>query len=132
MAFTPPSSIAPSSVAAVVTQGTVPWIVDGSAVTQPVSAAALPLPTGAATDLTLTDGSQLVGGTVAVTQSTSPWVTDGSATTQPVSVAGTVAVSVDSLPLPDGAATDATLKRIAASADEIAMQAIIAGETDPV
>jgi hypothetical protein len=30
-------------------QGTDPWIVDGSGVTQPVSAASLPLPTGAAT-----------------------------------------------------------------------------------
>lgn len=36
-----------------VTQGTVPWVVDGSAVTQPISAAALPLPTGAATQTTL-------------------------------------------------------------------------------
>ncbi len=32
-----------------VTQGTTPWVVDGSAVTQPVSAASLPLPTGAST-----------------------------------------------------------------------------------
>lgn len=36
-----------------VTQGTTPWVVDGSAVTQPVSAASLPLPTGAATETTL-------------------------------------------------------------------------------
>lgn len=32
-----------------VTQGTVPWVTDGSATTQPVSAASLPLPTGAST-----------------------------------------------------------------------------------
>jgi hypothetical protein len=38
-----------------VTQGTDPWIVDGSAVTQPVSADELPLPDGAATDETLSD-----------------------------------------------------------------------------
>lgn len=36
-----------------VTQGTIPWVVDGSGVTQPISAAALPLPTGAATQVTL-------------------------------------------------------------------------------
>jgi len=33
-----------------VTQGTTPWIVDGSATTQPISAASLPLPSGAATE----------------------------------------------------------------------------------
>jgi len=32
-----------------VTQGTTPWVVDGSAVTQPISVASLPLPLGAAT-----------------------------------------------------------------------------------
>lgn len=32
-----------------VTQSTTPWVVDGSGVTQPISAASLPLPTGAAT-----------------------------------------------------------------------------------
>jgi hypothetical protein len=32
-----------------VTQSTSPWVVDGSAVTQPISAVSLPLPTGAAT-----------------------------------------------------------------------------------
>jgi hypothetical protein len=36
-----------------VTQSTSPWVVDGSASTQPISAAALPLPTGAATETTL-------------------------------------------------------------------------------
>lgn len=38
-----------------VTQGTDPWIVDGSGFTQPISAASLPLPTGAATEATLLD-----------------------------------------------------------------------------
>lgn len=40
-----------------VTQGTVPWVVDGSGVTQPVSAAALPLPTGASTSALQTTGN---------------------------------------------------------------------------
>ena len=57
--------------------------VDPSGVTSPVSAASLPLPTGAAKDSTLTDGTQRVG--------------------------GTVAVSAASLPLPTGAAKDSTL-----------------------
>ena len=56
-----------------VEQGTSPWVVDGSGATQPVSAASLPLPAGAAKDSTLTDSTQRVGGTVAVTQSTTPW-----------------------------------------------------------
>jgi hypothetical protein len=51
--------------------------------TQPVSAAALPLPAGAATDASLTNGNQRIG--------------------------GTVAVSAAALPLPAGAATDASL-----------------------
>ena len=36
-----------------ITQGTIPWVVDGSAVTQPISTASLPLPTGAATEASL-------------------------------------------------------------------------------
>lgn len=88
--------------------------VDGSAVTQPVSAASLPLPTGAATETTLSalEGKtpSLVGGRMPV---------DGSGVTQPVS--GTVAVSnfpatqpvsAVSLPLPTGAATETTLSSI--------------------
>lgn len=93
-------------------------LVDGSAVTQPVSAVSLPLPTGAATnasvvaltkpsDTQLVDGSahtQPVSGTfwqatqpvsvaspVAVTQSTSPWVVSGTVTTSsPASNSDTV------------------------------------------
>lgn len=45
--------VAGGSGGGVVTQGTVPWIVDGSGVVQPVSAPALPLPTGASTEATL-------------------------------------------------------------------------------
>jgi hypothetical protein len=74
MAVDPPSNLAPVSVtvagAVAVTnfpaiqpvsgtvtalQGTTPWVVDGSAVTQPVSVASLPLPTGAADNETLSE-----------------------------------------------------------------------------
>jgi hypothetical protein len=78
--------------------------VDGSAVTQPVSASSLPLPTGAATA-----AKQPAPGTagspsadvisVQGAPSMTPLKVDGSATTQPVSAA--------SLPLPSGAATSA-------------------------
>ena len=63
-------------------------IVDGSGVTQPVSAVSLPLPSGAATAANQSTVVSLLSGTLTV---------DGSATTQPVSAA--------SLPLPSGAAT---------------------------
>jgi hypothetical protein len=55
VAFVPASSLASGGGGGAVTQGTVPWVVDGSAVTQPVSVAALPLPTGAASEATLAD-----------------------------------------------------------------------------
>ena len=96
--------------------------IDGSAVTQPVSAASLPLPTGAATaagqSTVAGSGSTTSGQTgnlgMAAVTSSSPAYTngqtnalslttagalrvDGSAVTQPVSAA--------SLPLPSGAAT---------------------------
>lgn len=107
----------------IVTQGTTPWIVDGSAYTQPISAVSLPLPTGASTSalqvagnlslasidskltspLTVTvnnfPATQPVSGTVTALQGTTPWVTDGSGFTQPI--------SASSLPLPTGAATSA-------------------------
>ena len=68
-------------------------MVDGSAVTQPVSAASLPLPAGAATlAAQLPDGHN-------VTVDNASLVVDGSAVTQPISAA--------SLPLPAGAATSA-------------------------
>lgn len=89
--------------------------------TQPVSAASLPLPTGAATQTTLAAIETALGATLTV---------DGSGVTQPVSgtvsVSGSVAVtgtfwqatqpvSVASLPLPAGAATEATLGSIEAA-----------------
>jgi hypothetical protein len=45
---------------------------------------------------------------LAVNQGTSPWIVDGSAVTQPV--------SVDELPLPDGAADNETLSEVALTA----------------
>ena len=85
--------------------------------TQPVSAASLPLPTGAATSanqttanssLSSVDGKlpSLSGGRIPV---------DGSGVTQPVSGTfwqATQPVSAASLPLPTGAATEATLSSI--------------------
>lgn len=68
----------------------------------------------------LVDGSahiQPVSGTVAATQGTSPWVVDGSAVTQPVSVA--------SLPLPAGAATEATLTAANGALNDVALTAIL-------
>ena len=66
--------------------------VDGSAVTQPVSATSLPLPTGAATSANQTNGSQetqiVQGGNTATVTASSALKVDGSAVTQPVS--GTV------------------------------------------
>lgn len=94
-----------------VTQGTTPWVVDGSGVTQPVSG-------------TVSVGNfpatQPVSGTVTANQGTSPWVVDGSGATQPISAAA--------LPLPSGAAT--AIKQPAlgtagsASADVITVQGI--------
>jgi hypothetical protein len=52
------------------------WLVDGSGVTQPISAVSLPLPTGAALDSSLAtlDADLKVSQPRAVTQTTSPWV----------------------------------------------------------
>lgn len=100
------------SVASTITDGTDTALVtpagslqvDGSGVTQPVSAASLPLPTGAATSANQTTlGNQTTKindgtTTVAVTVGNALQV-DASATTQPVSAA--------SLPLPSGASTSA-------------------------
>ena len=101
-----------------------------------MSAASLPLPTGAATSAAQTDGTQRVGGTVlvdgsAVTQPVSGPLTntqlrasavtvDGSAVTQPVSVA--------SLPLPTGAATEATLTEARKSLNDVGLTAILERE----
>lgn len=78
------------------TGGASAWKVDGSAVTQPISAAALPLPTGAATAAKQPAlGTAGTASTDVITiQGIASMValkTDSSATTQPIS--GTVAVS---------------------------------------
>jgi hypothetical protein len=72
-------------------------LVDGSAVTQPVSAASLPLPTGAATEAKQDTGNTSLASIDAAVNGT--LVVDGSGVTQPVSAV--------SLPLPTGAATSA-------------------------
>jgi len=107
-------------------------VVDGSGVTQPVSgtffqatqpvsAAALPLPSGAASETTLAslDGKVTacdtgnIAGSVGVTGTV---VVDGSGVTQPVSgtfFQATQPVSATALPLPTGAATESSLSTIA-------------------
>lgn len=77
-------------------------LVDGSGVTQPVSAASLPLPTGASTETTLAALNTKVPANLTVTATR--LLVDGSGVTQPVSAA--------SLPLPTGAATEATLSSL--------------------
>ena len=98
-----------------VTQSTSPWVVSGT-----VSVGNFP-------------ATQPVSGTVAATQGTSPWVVDGSGVVQPVSGpltdtqlrASAVPVSVvaqappASLPLPTGAATDATVLAASAALGEL-------------
>jgi hypothetical protein len=85
------------------------WKVDGSAVTQPVSAASLPLPSGAATAAKQpalgtagTASSDVI--TIQGIASMTALKVDGSGVTQPVSAV--------SLPLPTGAATAAGLTTI--------------------
>jgi|GEM_PF-5668624 len=98
--------------------------VDGSAVTQPVSAASLPLPTGAASA-----AKQPALGTAGAASadvlsvqgiaSMTALKTDGSATTQPVSAA--------SLPLPTGAAADTSVNGLL-----VAQASTTAGEKGPL
>jgi hypothetical protein len=100
-------------------QGTIPWIVDGSGYTQPVSGTIAATQSGSWTTgrtWTLSSGTDSVNignfpATVAVTQSTSPWVIDGtvlasqSGTWNINNISGTVS-------LPTGAATETTLSAI--------------------
>lgn len=78
--------------------------VDNSAVTQPISAAALPLPTGAAT-------SSLQGGGL-------PAALDGSGYLK-THEQGTAAISAASLPLPSGAATASNQTTVGSSTTKI-------------
>jgi len=85
-----------------------PLPVDGSGVTQPVSGT---VTANAGTGTFLVDGSahtQPVSGTVTANAGTGTFLVDGSAHTQPISAAA--------LPLPTGAATEATLATLLTSA----------------
>jgi len=104
--------------------------VDGSAVTQPVSAASLPLPAGAATESTLatiltlsgfqsrinTLGQKTMASSTPVVlssdQSAIPTSQSGSWTVTANAGSGTFAVSAASLPLPSGAATETSLAKL--------------------
>jgi len=90
----------------VAVSGTVPVSGTFYQATQPVSASALPLPSGASTDASLTNGNQK-------TQVTAlPSLPAGANAIGSVSVSNlpaTQAVSAASLPLPTGAATDASI-----------------------
>lgn len=89
------------------TANTTAWKVDGSAVTQPVSAASLPLPTGASTSALQTTGNTSVA---SIDTKTPPLGQTTMAASTPVVIASnqsTVPVSAASLPLPTGAATAA-------------------------
>lgn len=87
--------------------------------TQPVSVTTLPLPQGAATEATLVALAQSFAGAPAQehTLPTSPSavrLTDGEKFLTPTTPSDTQPVSVASLPLPTGSATEATLQRIPA------------------
>ena len=86
----------------------------GTGATFPVSAASLPLPTGAATNATLTGGTQvtLIGnGTTnaALKAASTAAVAADPALVVAISPNNTVAISAAALPLPSGAATNAIL-----------------------
>lgn len=108
-----------------------PIPVDGSAVTQPVSAAALPLPSGASTEATLalikakTDNLDVALSTRTKPADAQHVIVDSSASiavTGPLTDAqlraAAVPVSAASLPLPSGAATEATSATRAAAATQ--------------
>ena len=92
--------------------------------TLPISAASLPLPTGAATAANQTNGAQLTritdGTDTANVTAAGALQVDGSGVTQPISAA--------SLPLPTGAATEATLATRTAAAQLPA--ALVGGRLD--
>ena len=99
--------------------------VDGTATTQPISVASLPLPTGASTSALQTTGNSSlssIDGKIPsnLTVTSTRLLTDGSGVTQPISAA--------SLPLPTGASTAAKQPALGtagtASADVITIQGI--------
>ena len=89
--------------------------VDGSAVTQPISAASLPLPTGAASSANQATANTSLAAIQASVAGT--LVVDGSGVTQPVSAAA--------LPLPSGASTSAN--QSTANTSLAAIQSSVAG-----
>jgi len=82
--------------------------VDGSAVTQPISAASLPLPTGAATEATLAsidaETANISSGIVSIDAATT--ASAASLASIDGKLANPMPISAASLPLPTGAATD--------------------------
>lgn len=89
-------------------------VVDGSSVTQPISATSLPLPTGAATEAKQDTGNSSLSSIdskipASLTVSSTRLLVDGSGVTQPI--------SASSLPLPSGAATETTLDAIKTSVE---------------
>jgi len=97
--------VASGAIIGSVNQGTSPWIVDGSAVTQPISAVALPLPTGASQEHVL------------ATSPSSIRLSDGAAFYDAAKtgqfpaalITGRLDVNVGASILPTGAATEGTL-----------------------
>lgn len=96
--------------------GTGTFTVDGSGHTQPISASSLPLPTGAATSANQSTEITALG-TINTTLGSPMQQSGGSVTANAGS--GTFAVSAASLPLPSGAATEATLALIKAKTDNL-------------
>ena len=92
-----------------------PFKTDGSAVTQPISATTLPLPTGASTEATLSSlntktptlGQKNSAGSMPVVLSSDQTQIPVSGTVTANAGTGTFAVSAAALPLPAGAATSA-------------------------
>jgi len=93
--------------------------VDGSGVTQPISATALPLPAGAATETTLSAVNAKLPPLISGRQPV-----DGSGVTQPI--------SATALPLPAGAATETTLSAVNAKLPALVAGAVPVSIATPV
>lgn len=81
--------------------------VDGSGVTQPISASTLPLPTGASTSALQTTGNTSLASLVAQLPSTLGQKTSANSLAVVIASDNVVAISATALPLPAGAATSA-------------------------
>lgn len=101
------------------TGGASAWKVDGSAVTQPVSAASLPLPTGAATEAKQDTGNSSLSSIDGKLGSLGQKTMAGSAPVVIASDQSTLPISAASLPLPTGAATSANQTTANASLSSI-------------